>query len=122
MLIDTHCHLNDEKLIEREDSIVGSFGTDGIECAVCVGYDLPSSVLARDIASRHDSVYFAPGIHPHDSDTADDEKYAVKNGKVVRVKVVADCIADALKKAKEMFMKKLEESKFKIFMYETAAE
>lgn len=76
MLIDTHCHLNDEKLIEREDSIVGSFGTDGIECAVCVGYDLPSSVLARDIASRHDSVYFAPGIHPHDSDTADDEKYA----------------------------------------------
>lgn len=51
-----------------------------------------------------------------------DEKYAVKNGKVVRVKVVADCIADALKKAKEMFMKKLEESKFKIFMYETAAE
>ena len=77
MLIDTHCHLNDEKLIEREDAIVGSFGTDGIECAVCVGYDLPSSVLARDIASRHDSVYFAPGIHPHDSDTADDEKYAV---------------------------------------------
>ena len=51
-----------------------------------------------------------------------DEKYAVKNGKVVRVKVVADSIADALKKAKEMFMKKLEESKFKIFMYETAAE
>ena len=51
-----------------------------------------------------------------------DEKYAVKNCKVVRVKVVADCIADALKKAKEMFMKKLEESKFKIFMYETAAE
>ena len=77
MLIDTHCHLNDEKLIEREDAIVGSFGTNGIECAVCVGYDLPSSVLARDIASRHDSVYFAPGIHPHDSDTADDEKYAV---------------------------------------------
>lgn len=60
MLIDTHCHLNDEKLIEREDAIIGSFGTDGIECAVCVGYDLPSSVLARDIASRHDSVYLHP--------------------------------------------------------------
>lgn len=76
MLIDTHCHLNDELLEKREDEIVGSFLDDGIECAVCVGYDLPSSFLARDIAARHDRVWFAAGIHPHDSDTADDEKYA----------------------------------------------
>lgn len=75
MLIDTHCHLNDEQLVERADEIVGAFSRDGIECAVCVGYDLPSSVLARDLAQRYEKLYFASGIHPHDSKTATADAY-----------------------------------------------
>ncbi len=43
-----------------------------------------------------------------------------KDDRIVRVKVFADCISDALAKAKEMFMKKLNKQKFNIFMYETA--
>ncbi|MBO6264010.1 MAG: hypothetical protein IJ706_07130 [Clostridia bacterium] len=46
----------------------------------------------------------------HGDDKVDD--------KVVRVKVNADSISDALKKAKELFMAKLKKS-FNIFMYET---
>jgi len=43
-----------------------------------------------------------------------------QNNTIVRVKVFADCISDALNKAKDMFLKKLKrQSSFQIFMYET---
>ena len=44
---------------------------------------------------------------------------AEKNDKVIRVKVIADCIAEALRKAKELFQSKLNKRPFNIFMYET---
>ena len=42
-----------------------------------------------------------------------------KSDRVIRVNVFADCINEALQKAKDKFKQKIEESKFKIFMYET---
>ena len=45
-----------------------------------------------------------------------------ENERVVRVKVFADCIADALIKAKERFKQKLKEKSFNIFMYETVRD
>lgn len=72
MLIDTHCHLNDEKLLCDIDRIVDDFDKDGIESAICVGYDMPSSELAVSICEKYDRVYAAVGVHPHDADTLDD--------------------------------------------------
>ena len=39
--------------------------------------------------------------------------------RVIRVRVIADCINDALAKARVRFRQKLKERNFKIFMYET---
>jgi Tat protein secretion system quality control protein TatD with DNase activity len=39
MLIDSHCHINDDRLIGEADNIVESFDQDGIECVICVGSD-----------------------------------------------------------------------------------
>lgn len=75
MLIDTHCHLNDERLIENVPSIVSDLPYSGIESVICVGYDMPSSETAVDFAKRYDSVYAAVGIHPHDADKADYAMY-----------------------------------------------
>lgn len=75
MLIDTHCHLNDEKLFPRADEIVKNFANDGLESAVCVGYDMPSSRLAVSLADKYEPLYAAIGIHPHDADTADYDMY-----------------------------------------------
>jgi TatD DNase family protein len=75
-LIDTHCHLNDERLLGDAERIVNDFGSDGIECAVCVGYDLPSSVQAVALARKYADVYAAVGIHPHDSKDATEQAYA----------------------------------------------
>lgn len=75
MIIDTHCHLNDEKLLPEVGRIVEGFSQDGIESAICVGYDMPSSEVAVQLANRYDCVYAAIGIHPHDASTADYKAY-----------------------------------------------
>ena len=67
MLIDSHCHLNDEDLAPVADRIVGDFGSDGILAAINVGYDMPSSLLAVEQAKRYEPVFAAIGMHPHDS-------------------------------------------------------
>ena len=73
MLIDTHCHLNDEKLLCNADRIVASLKDDGLESAICVGYDMPSSECAVTLAEKFEEIYAAVGVHPHDADTLDDE-------------------------------------------------
>lgn len=75
MLIDTHCHLNDEKLYDDRARIVGEFGANGLESAICVGYDMPSSEKAVQIADEFENVYAIIGIHPHDADKADYAQY-----------------------------------------------
>ena len=90
MLIDTHCHLNDEKLLYNADEIVESFKNDGLESAICVGYDMPSSECAVSLAERFEEIYATVGVHPHDADTLDDEACQrilelAKNKKVVAI-------------------------------------
>lgn len=75
MLIDTHCHLNDEKLLPEAGEIVAGFSSCGIESAICVGYDMPSSEVAAELAEKYENLYAAVGIHPHDAVTADYDKY-----------------------------------------------
>lgn len=75
MLIDSHCHLNDEKLLPEAAEIVSGFSGHGIESAICVGYDMPSSETAVELAEKYDSIYAVIGIHPHDATTADYDKY-----------------------------------------------
>lgn len=68
MIIDTHCHLNDPKLLPEASRIVGEFLSDGIESAVCVGSDMETSRLAVKQAGEFREIYAAVGIHPHDSE------------------------------------------------------
>lgn len=70
MLIDTHCHLTDERLAGEAEEIIASFDRDGLECAVTVGYDYQSSFGGKQIADTHEKVYCTLGIHPHDAKTA----------------------------------------------------
>ena len=54
MLIDSHCHLNDERLLSEADTIVSDFVADGLESAICVGYDMPSSEKAAELADKYE--------------------------------------------------------------------
>ncbi len=69
MLIDTHCHLQDPDLLPDIEGVLRRAQEAGVEKMVCVGYDLPSSRAAVQLAQRYKPVYAAIGIHPHDAKT-----------------------------------------------------
>lgn len=56
------------------DQVVNRFLSAGVEKAVCVAWDIPSSYSAKEIAQKYESVYYAVGVHPDDCDKYDEEK------------------------------------------------
>ncbi len=73
MLIDTHCHLDDERLTQEEDAVLARARADGIGLMVTIGTDEKSSAAAAAIASRHPGVvYHTIGAHPSDVDRFDE--------------------------------------------------
>lgn len=75
MLIDTHAHINDERLLPRAAEIHESMPEKGIESLIVVGYERPSSESAVELSLKYPRFYAAVGIHPHDSKTASIEDY-----------------------------------------------
>lgn len=69
MLIDSHCHLQDKKFGREIDSVVQRATEAGVSAMIVVGYDMPSSRRAVEIADSYENVYAAIGVHPHDAKT-----------------------------------------------------
>jgi TatD DNase family protein len=73
MLIDTHCHLDDERLAPEEDMVLARAQEAGIGLLMTIGTDEKSSAAAAAIASRHPGViYHTVGAHPSDVDRFDE--------------------------------------------------
>jgi TatD DNase family protein len=69
MLIDTHCHLDDERFAGEEDAVLARAQAEGVGLMVTIGTDEKSSAAAASIASRHPGViYHTVGAHPSDVD------------------------------------------------------
>jgi TatD DNase family protein len=69
MLIDTHCHLDDERFAGEEDAVLARAQADGIGLMVTIGTDEKTSAAAAALASRHPGVvYHTVGAHPSDVD------------------------------------------------------
>lgn len=69
MLIDTHCHLDDERLASEEDFVLQRAGEAGVEFLVTIGTDEKTSAAAAQIAARHPGrVFHTVGAHPSDVD------------------------------------------------------
>lgn len=63
-LFDSHCHLNDEAFGEDIAEVLARAKTSGLTRILCLGYDIPSSKKAIELASKYDIVYAAVGFHP----------------------------------------------------------
>jgi len=66
-LIDTHCHLNHPRLLRRLPDVLARAGAAGVSAMIVVGYDLPSSTKAVELAEKHPELRAAVGVHPHDA-------------------------------------------------------
>ena len=71
-LIDSHCHLNYEGLVERQDEVLDNARQRG------VGGFLNISTRQREwndviaVAERHSDVWASVGVHPHEADAHPD--------------------------------------------------
>ena len=70
MFIDVHCHLTGGEYEE-----VGGIGAvlarakaDGVGLVICSGFDLQSSIQAKDLSEQYEGVYFCAGFHPSELD------------------------------------------------------
>jgi TatD DNase family protein len=69
MLIDTHCHLDDERLLGEETEVIKRSQEAGVGICVTIGTDEITSAAAAALASRHSGVvYHTVGAHPNDAD------------------------------------------------------
>lgn len=67
MFIDTHAHLNHERFYLQEAEAVQRANEAGVGIIVNVGFDVPASWRAAELADRFEGLYAVVGTHPHDA-------------------------------------------------------
>lgn len=117
MLIDTHCHLNDEQLENDTKDIIERAKEHNVKKFVCVGASLSSSVKAVEIANEYDNVFAVIGVHPDDANTFNDDildklkELAKNNKKVVAIGEIGldyHFVQDNKEAQKQCFIKQIE--------------
>lgn len=88
-MIDSHCHLNDKKLLVNIDKILKDAKEKGVKKFLVVGYDLISSLKAVELSERYSEIYAAVGIHPSDVKKAKKEDYKILETLLTKPKVIA---------------------------------
>ena len=89
MIFDTHCHLNDENLLQNVDEIIENAHKVGLNRFLVVGWDKESSLTAIKLAEQYEGVYAAIGFHPENIFDATDEDFEETMRYINHPKVVA---------------------------------
>ena len=89
MIIDSHAHLNDERLYPKAEEIIAGFKDNNIESCIIAGFSYKSSVLGVELAEKYNQ-YAIIGTHPEEVTevtkvTLDKYKELAKNNKVVGI-------------------------------------
>lgn len=64
MIIDTHCHIFDEKFNDIREEVIQESLDMNVRKMIVVGYDKRTSILACEYAKKYDFCYAAVGLHP----------------------------------------------------------
>lgn len=67
MLVDTHCHIHEASYPLDEREVMQRAHEAGVHKMICVGTNEQSSREAIEFAAKHDNIYAAIGVHPHDT-------------------------------------------------------
>jgi len=89
-LIDTHCHLTFNDLARDVEAVLVRSRQAGVTGWITVGTDLQENQKAIELAERHENMYAAVGIHPHEAKdvtarTLTELKALAQNQKVVAI-------------------------------------
>lgn len=64
MIVDTHCHIFDDKFDGIREDVINESLEMGVEKLIVVGYDEKTSKEAVRLAQKYDFCYAAVGLHP----------------------------------------------------------
>lgn len=72
-LIDSHCHLTYEGLVERIDHVIETARAAGVDEFVTISTDLRDAARAQALAERRPRIHVVSGIHPHQASQAEQD-------------------------------------------------
>ena len=88
-LFDTHCHIADPKFDADRDEVIRRMRDAGVARAVVVAdprEDEPNEEAVFDLVDRHDFLFGAIGVHPHNASGWDDAAEATVRAYLAREK------------------------------------
>jgi TatD DNase family protein len=95
-LIDSHCHLNYEGLVERQDEVLESARNRGVAGFLNISTRQKEWGEVVAVADRHADVWASVGVHPHEADAHPDLGAAalVDGTRHPRVIAIGECGLD----------------------------
>lgn len=88
-LVDTHCHLDIEPLALSVGAVLERAKAAGVERCVSIGTSVEVSRANVALASRHEPVFAAVGVHPNDADSVTEAALADIDALALEPKVAA---------------------------------
>ena len=88
-LVDTHAHLDDERLWADLEGVLNRAICAGVEQIIAIGTTAARSTAAVELAEAHSGLFAAVGIHPNDAAEAGQRDWPVIVDLVIRPGVVA---------------------------------
>lgn len=90
MFIDTHAHLNFDPFFNDVEPFIERAILNGVEKIIVPSVDIQSSEKSLILSEKYDGIFSAVGIHPHDSEKANNNYLKIleefsKNKKVVAI-------------------------------------
>ncbi len=74
MIIDTHCHLDDNRYKDDLDEVIKRAFEGGVGGAIIPGADPKDLKRAKEISYQYQNIYFASGVHPYEIDNYKSEE------------------------------------------------
>jgi TatD DNase family protein len=90
-LIDSHCHLDEERFAGDRDLVIARAITAGVTSMITIGAGGPMQCNreAVALAARHAEIFATVGVHPHDAQQVTDETFGEIERLAHQPKVVA---------------------------------
>ncbi len=113
MIIDTHCHLDDERYVDDVDVVIQRAYNVGVRGIIIPGADSKDLERAQALAHRYEHVFFAAGVHPYHHHEYDEErlKYFLEDEKCI---AVGECGLDYFRLPEDEGEKKAEKEAQKV--------
>jgi TatD DNase family protein len=88
MFVDSHCHLNYTKLVERQDEVLATARAAGVSTMLNISTRAAEWDAVIGTAEREPDVWASVGIHPHDADSHEEIETSLLVEKAAHPRVI----------------------------------